>query len=189
MKTTISIRVAGRAIGEQDENGTGGDNGRFGLKAKLAAGMAILGCAATLIFGGLQLGNQGQRQSPAAPSAASLPAGTDDLATTGCIGTAGPFACQSGQSLAGTDDFATAGCVGTTGPFACQTGQSLAGTDDFAPIGCIQVPGPFACATALPAVTYGTDDLATNSCIGTEGPFACASAPPPGPTNFRGEDY
>jgi hypothetical protein len=188
MATTISIRVAGKALNGQGSNGTGGNNGRLGLKAKLAAGVAILGCAATLLFGGVWATQTTQPQPQPSTSATSLPAGTDDLATTGCIGTAGPFACQAGQSLSGTKDFATTGCIGTAGPFACAQGQSLAGTDDFAPIGCVQAPGPFACAATGPAVTYGTDDLATNSCVGTDGPFACAIVPLPSPANFHGED-
>jgi hypothetical protein len=188
MATTISIRVAGKPSAEQGGNGTNGRDGRFGLRAKLMAGVAILGCAAALTFGVVRTEGATQHQSQTLPPAALLPAGTDDLATTGCIGTAGPFGCQAGQSIAGTDDFTT-GCVGAEGLFACPQGQSLAGTNDLAPFGCVQVPGPFACATALPTVTYGTDDFATNWCVGTEGPFACAIAPLPGPANFHSEDH
>lgn len=178
MATTISIRVAGKAINGEGSNGADGNGRRFGIKAKLAAGVGILGCAATLLLGGVWVTQTTQPRPQPATSATYLPAGTDDLATTGCIGTAGPFACVQGQSLAGTDDFAPSGCIGAAGPFACAQGQSLAGTDDFAPIGCVQVPGPFACAATVPAVTYGTDDLATNSCVGTEGPFACITPDP-----------
>ena len=170
--------------------GQGGDGnrGRYGLKAKLAAGVATLGCVAALAFGGAQAGRTAQ-VSPAAPAPAQLLAGTDDLATTGCIGTAGPFACQAGQALAWTDDLATTGCVGAAGPFACATTLStVAGTDDLIPNGCVGTMGPFGCATALPVTNGGTNDLATNSCIGTAGPFACASVPPPGPANFRSVD-
>ena len=148
MITTSGKHPAGKASAGQGSNGT---NGRFGLKTKLSAGVVTLGCAAALILGGLRMENAAQPQPQIAPQATQLSAGTDDLATTGCIGTAGPFACQVGQSLAGTDDFATTGCV--------------------------QVPGPFACATALPTVTYGTDDFATNWCSQTPGPFACPTSP------------
>ena len=51
MATTSSNLVAGKALAGQGGNG---NNGRYGLKAKLMAGVAILGCAATLAFGGLQ---------------------------------------------------------------------------------------------------------------------------------------
>jgi hypothetical protein len=169
MANTVNTDKAARATAGRGQggNGSAGSDGRFGLRAKLAAGVAILGCAAALILGGAHV----------APPATALPAGTDDLATAGCIGFAGPFGCQAGQALAGTDDFSTTGCVGSAGPFACSQGQSLAGTDDRAPVGCMPVPGPFGCATALPTATNGTDDLATNGCIGTVGPFGCATDP------------
>src|SRR5688572_21739458 len=117
MATTSSIPVAGTVSAGQGGNGSDKRGGRFGLKAKLAASVAILGCAAALAFGGLRGEGATRAQPQAPPSSASLPAGTDDLATTGCVGAVGPFACQAGQSLAGTDDFATTGCVGTTGVF------------------------------------------------------------------------
>jgi hypothetical protein len=50
MATTSSNLVASKALAGQGNNGRGG---RYGLKAKLAAGTAILGCAAALTFGGL----------------------------------------------------------------------------------------------------------------------------------------
>ena len=165
MTTTISIRVAGKPSAGQGGDGTGGHNGRFGLRAKLAAGVMILGCAAALAFGVLRTEDTAQLQpQPTSPA---------------------PFACQAGQSLAGTDDCSTSACIGTAGLFACAQGQSTAGTDDFAPPGCVQVPGPFACANVLPAVTEGTDDLATSWCIGTEGPFACPPTDRPSVPNER----
>jgi hypothetical protein len=147
MTTTISIRVAGKPGTGRGGDGSGGNNPRFGLRAKLATGVAILGCAAALTLGGVWIGNAAQTPSQPAPRATLLPAGTDDLATTHCIGNTGPFACRAGQSLVGTDDFATNGCVGSMGPFTC--------------------------GATLPAANNGTDDLATNACIGTVGPFAC----------------
>jgi hypothetical protein len=45
---------------------------RFGLKAKLAAGLAILGVTATLAFGGVPRGDTARSQPQAAHSAASL---------------------------------------------------------------------------------------------------------------------
>lgn len=145
MATTSSNLTVGKSSAGQGSNGS---NGRFGLKSKLVTGMVILGCTAALLLGGLRARQAAQTPPQAAPQAVSLPAGTNDLATTGCIGNTGPFACQSGQSLFGTDDFATTGCIGTAGPFAC--------------------------ATIRTAVMHGTDDLATNWCVGTDGPFACA---------------
>jgi hypothetical protein len=179
MANTVNSDQAARATAGRGQggNGSAGSNGRFGLRAQLAAGVAILGCAAALILGGMRAGHAAQPRAQVAPPATALPAGTDDLATTGCIGTAGPFGCQAGHALAGTDDFATTGCVGSAGPFACAQGQSLAGTDDLTPFGCMPVPGPFGCATAPPTATNGTDDLATNGCIGTVGPFGCATDP------------
>ncbi len=119
----------------------------MGFRAKLAAGAGILGCAAALTLGEMWAANATQTLPQPVPRTTILPAGTDDLATTGCVGATGPFACLAGQSLAGTDDFATNGCVGLVGSFAC--------------------------AAALPAANEGTDDLATNVCVGTVGPFAC----------------
>lgn len=150
MTTTISIRVAGKPSAGQGDDGSGEKQGRRGFRAKLAAGVGILGCAAALALGGVWAGNATQHPPQPAPRTTILPAGTDDLATTGCVGATGPFACRAGQSLAGTDDFAANGCVGSAGPFAC--------------------------ATALPAANAGTDDLATNVCIGTVGPFACPAS-------------
>jgi hypothetical protein len=60
MATTSSTLAAGKAISGQGGNG---NHGRYGLKAKLAAGVAMLGCAAALAFGGLHSGERAQ--SPA----------------------------------------------------------------------------------------------------------------------------
>ena len=46
MATTISIRVAGNEVTAQGGNG---NKGRFGLRAKLAAGVAILGCVVATV--------------------------------------------------------------------------------------------------------------------------------------------
>src|SRR3712207_6142785 len=106
MTTMSSIRVAGKASAGQGSNGADGSNGRLGLRAKLAAGVAVLGCAAALLPGGMRAEHAAQSQARLSPPVTHLPAGTDDLATNGCVGTAGPFACQAGPSLAGTDDVA-----------------------------------------------------------------------------------
>jgi hypothetical protein len=68
MATTSSNLVAGKAAGKVASQGGNGNNGRYGLKAKLAAGVAILGCTAALVFGGVRLGNSSQ--SDTAPNAA-----------------------------------------------------------------------------------------------------------------------
>src|SRR3954447_12940003 len=62
MATTSSNLVAGKALAAGKAaagpggDGTGGSSGRGGRRAKLAAGVAILGCAAALAFGGLRAG-------------------------------------------------------------------------------------------------------------------------------------
>jgi hypothetical protein len=60
MATTSGNLMAGKANG-----------GQYGLKAKLAAGAAVLGCAAALAFGGLRPGGGGHApaMAPAAPVA------------------------------------------------------------------------------------------------------------------------
>ena len=52
MATTGGNLVAGKAAGKVASQGGNGNNGRFGLKAKLAAGIAILGCTAALVLAG-----------------------------------------------------------------------------------------------------------------------------------------
>ena len=60
MATTQHILVAETARKAQGDNDTSRPPG---LKAKLATGLAILGCAAALAFGGMQLG-AGARSQP-----------------------------------------------------------------------------------------------------------------------------
>ena len=67
MATTSGNLMAGKAPASQGGNGS---NGRYSLKAKLAAGAAILGCAATLAFGGLRASDGAQ--SPPRAGAPSL---------------------------------------------------------------------------------------------------------------------
>ena len=64
MATTSSNLVAGKAT----SGGRGGNGGRFGLRAKVAAGVATLGCAAALAFGGLHNGDAARRQPQAVPA-------------------------------------------------------------------------------------------------------------------------
>ncbi len=57
------------AMGGQGRHGTGE---RFGVRAKVAAGVAILGCAAALAFGGLRAGTAAPtRPAPAPPAQAA----------------------------------------------------------------------------------------------------------------------
>jgi hypothetical protein len=49
-----------------------GTTGRFRLKAKLAVGLAILGCAAALAFGGAQVGSGARSQPQAGQPAAGI---------------------------------------------------------------------------------------------------------------------
>ncbi len=67
MATTSSIRVAGKALTGQRGNRAGG---HYGLKSKVLAGVVILGCAATLAFGGLRAAHQAPSR-PAADASAS----------------------------------------------------------------------------------------------------------------------
>jgi hypothetical protein len=65
MATTSSNLVAGKALAGRGGNG----GGQYGLKAKLLAGVAILGCAATLMFGGIRAGDGAQGQAQSGPVA------------------------------------------------------------------------------------------------------------------------
>ncbi len=69
MATTSSTLVAGKALASQGGNG---DNGRFGLKAKLAAGIAVLGCAGALVFGGLKTADSATPQAQPAVAPANV---------------------------------------------------------------------------------------------------------------------
>jgi hypothetical protein len=60
MATTSGNLVAGEAISGQFGSG---NNGRHSLKAKVAAGVAVLGCAAALTFGGLQRADSPAQQA------------------------------------------------------------------------------------------------------------------------------
>jgi hypothetical protein len=64
MATTSDKLATGKALAGQggDRNG-----GRYGLRVKLAAGVAILGCAGTLAFGGLRATDSGSTQPAIAP--------------------------------------------------------------------------------------------------------------------------
>lgn len=70
MATTSGNLVAGKAASQ----GSNGNNGRYGLKAKLAAGVAILGCAGALAFGGLRAERAAQPAPSVAPAASTAPA-------------------------------------------------------------------------------------------------------------------
>ena len=71
MATTSSNLVAGKALAG---HGSNGNNGRYGLKAKVMAGIAVLGCAAALAFGGLKSADNttSQSQPAAVPGNAAL---------------------------------------------------------------------------------------------------------------------
>ena len=73
MTTTSSTLAAGKAIAGQGGNGKGG--GRRGLRATLAAGVAILGCAAALTFGGLRAHDGAQTQPATSAATQQAPAG------------------------------------------------------------------------------------------------------------------
>ena len=68
MATTSSNLTAGKIAGKVANQGGNRHDGRFGLKAKLATGVAILGCAAALAFGGLR-GSEGAQSPAVAPVA------------------------------------------------------------------------------------------------------------------------
>ena len=82
MATTNSILVAGKTLVGQGSNG---NNGRYGLKAKVAAGAAILGCTAALALGGLRSGDNAQAPPAQAAQSASNPywVFTEDVALNG----------------------------------------------------------------------------------------------------------
>jgi hypothetical protein len=65
MATTSSNLVAGKVASQ----GGNRNNGRYGIRAKLAAGVAILGLAAILAFGGAQRYHTAQSQPQVANSA------------------------------------------------------------------------------------------------------------------------
>lgn len=65
MATTNGTLVAGKAIGQGDK----GNDGRFGLRAKLTAGVATLGCAAALAVGGLWVNDTAPARTQVAPAA------------------------------------------------------------------------------------------------------------------------
>lgn len=70
MATTSSKLMAGKVANQ----GSNGSSGRNGLKAKLATGLAVLGCAAALTFGGVRLFTSAQSATatnPTVPQAAS----------------------------------------------------------------------------------------------------------------------
>lgn len=71
MATTSSILAAGKALGGRQGNG---GNGRFSIRARILAGAAILGCAATLAIGGLR--GDGARQAPSGATATNASANT-----------------------------------------------------------------------------------------------------------------
>jgi hypothetical protein len=66
MATTSSNLVAGTALTGQ---GGKGNNNRYGLKSKVLAGVAVLGCVAALVFGGLRSSHSGQSQAQAGATA------------------------------------------------------------------------------------------------------------------------
>ena len=78
MATTSSNLVAGKALAGQGGNR---HNGRGGLKAKVALGMAALGCAGALAFGGLRPERSAPAQPPVAAPVAAEVNTTSDLGT------------------------------------------------------------------------------------------------------------
>lgn len=64
MATTSGNLAAGRVASK----GGNGNSERYGLKAKMLAGLAILGCATALTFGGLRQGGGGPPQPATAAS-------------------------------------------------------------------------------------------------------------------------
>ncbi len=147
MVTTSGNLAAGTTI-----NGQGGDgNGRITLKAKLALGVALLGCAGTLAFGGL-------RATSEAPSQAATGAGAAGSAHQVWTGT-----CRAGGSdcLPGDDD--TAPGVARTLP-QVWTGTCRAGGSDCLPDEDLS----FATANGVPQPAPLASDRNTTSDLGTE---------------------
>jgi hypothetical protein len=108
MATTSEHLTAGAAIGGRGGDGKGGVD----LKARLAMGLAILGCAGALAFGGLRVADRPATQPAgeagfAAPAASAF-AGTDDLALIGCVQVPGPFGCAPATEVVPPFEAATA---------------------------------------------------------------------------------
>ena len=79
MATTSGNLAAGKTtIGGPRKNGTGG---RFGLRARVAASVATIGCAAALAVGGLGAGDIAPPRSQSAPAAYTVQASTIDERT------------------------------------------------------------------------------------------------------------
>src|SRR4051794_40769976 len=93
MATTSSTLAAGKAIPGQGGNGK---HGRRGLRAKLAAGVVTLGCAAGLILGGLHVGDAARVQPRAATQGAP-----QTVAAPGDV----PQDCMQGNALSLCGDF------------------------------------------------------------------------------------
>jgi hypothetical protein len=161
MVTTSSNLVAGKAI-----RGRGGDgNGRSGLKAKLAAGVAILGCAGAIAFGGLRPERAAPVQQPAvAPAAATLNTASD-LGTdydpyilNGSQRRYVPTASRAYQGWTGTCRAGSSDCLpeedfpaSPLAPVAQPTGASV--TEDYR--------WAFGAAPAAPATIIGETPCAT----------------------------
>jgi hypothetical protein len=65
MANTSSTLASGTAMGAQ---GGKGNNGRYGLRAKLAVGVAVVGCAAALTLGGART----SERAPVVPAATTV---------------------------------------------------------------------------------------------------------------------
>jgi hypothetical protein len=177
MANTGTIDKAARAAAghEPGGNGRAGSTGRFGLGAKLAAGVALLGCAAALILGGVRAGHAAQTRARVVPPATALPAGTDDLATNGCIGSVGPFACAS------TPRANPYGVDPEDAPLDGERALHVWNAMGDA------LPDPFTQRSVAPAVTgERLRFLEWNTQLPSQGAPALA---PPGPANFQGEDH
>lgn len=157
MAITSGNLVAGKAINGSGKRGD--DNGRFNLKAKLALGMAILGCAGALAFGGLRATSETPSQAAAAPvavSRAQIWTGT----------------CRAGGSdcLPGDDD--TAPALARTMPHGW-TGTCRAGSGDCLPEEDLPLAGPVAASRAQ--IWTGTCRAGGSDCLPGDDDIALAA--------------
>ena len=139
MVTTSSTLAAGTASGGRHSGGKGRVMG-----AVVAAALGL-----GLLAGGL-LGHGRQAAPAAPPDQRANPYWTyrEDVTLNG-----NPALAVLGTVAdAGTDDLATTTCSGTPGPFACAAARprGTGGPDDPAMPRCSQTPGPFACAAIPP---------------------------------------
>lgn len=155
MATTSSTLVAG----EVARQGGSGSNGRYGLKAKMAASVAILGCAAALAFGGLRPGE-------------SVPA-----ASLAAVGTGGQGDVGARQRFLEENLWLPTGTI--AGPVTSREHRIFLEQNRQLPDG----------SATAPRLDWETIRLIEQNLLPEAAPTPGPGLVPPGPANFLGEDY